>query len=89
MLASTTITIASHRSYGRLKGHRAAGATARAVEDFIKGGLARVLDQATAQVLLQGLMRGRGALAQNGVRLIRHILDLDRRHGAIMAPLAP
>lgn len=34
-------------------------------------------------------MRGRGALAQDGVGLFRDVLDLHARHGAIMAPEAP
>jgi hypothetical protein len=51
--------------------------------------LTRFLDEARAQVLLQGLVRGRRTLAKHGVRLGRDVLDLHTGHGAIMAPVAP
>jgi hypothetical protein len=62
---------------------------ASAVEDFLQRRLACVLDQTAAQVLLQGLVRGGGSLAKDRVRLLRHVFDLNTRHNAIMAPLAP
>ena len=34
-------------------------------------------------------MRGGGSLAKDRVRLLRHVFDLNTRHNAIMAPLAP
>ncbi len=41
------------------------------------------------QILLQRLMRGGRALAQDGMGLLRNVLDLHAGHDAIMALLAP
>jgi hypothetical protein len=76
-------------SHGCRKRHCAPGAPASAVEDFLQRRLACVLDQAAAQVLLQGLVRGSGPLTKDRVRLLRHVLDLNTRHNAILALLAP
>src|SRR6266545_64912 len=88
-LASTTSTVVVHGSHGFGERHRSAGSPACAVKDFVQRGLARFLDQAAAQVLLQRLVRRSGTLTQDGMRLFGHVLDLDTRHNAIMALLAP
>src|SRR5258708_6884577 len=59
------------------------------VEDLLHRRLVCLFDQPGSQVLLQGLVRGGGALAQDGVGALRHVLDLNAGHGAIMAPMAP
>ena len=88
-LASTTITIGAQRRYRRLQRNRTSRATTRPVKDLLKGRLAGLLDEPGPQVLLEGLVRGSCALAQDGMSLLGHIFDLHARHGAIMALEAP
>jgi hypothetical protein len=88
-LASTTSTIRPHRRDRRLQSHRSTRTPAGTVEDLLQGRPARFLDKPRTQILLQRLMRGRGALPQYGVRLLGNILDLHTRHSAILAPQAP
>src|SRR5215475_2207874 len=88
-LASTTITIGPQRRHRCFQGDRAPRAAFRPVEDLVEGRFAGLLDEPGAQVFLQRLMRGGGALAQDRVSPLRHIFDLHARHGAIMALEAP
>ncbi len=88
-LASTTITIGAQRRYRRLQRNRTSRAAARPVKDLLKGRFAGLLDEPGPQILLEGLVRGSCALAQDGMSLLGHIFDLHARHGAIMALEAP
>jgi hypothetical protein len=89
MLASTTSTIIPDRGDCGLEWHLASGAAAGAVEDLVEGWLGGVLDQARPQIFLQRLVRSRSPLAEHGVGLVGNVLDLNTRHGAIMALQAP
>src|ERR1039458_9313825 len=88
-LASATITVVADRGYGVLERDRSAGSPARAVEDLLQGRLVGLFDQPGPQVLLEGLVSGGRALAEDRVRPVGHVLDLDARHGAIVALKAP
>src|SRR6266545_1206615 len=88
-LASATITVVADRGYGVLERDRSAGPAAGAVEDLLQGRLVCLLDQPAPQVLLERLVSGGRALAEDRVRPLGHVLDLDASHGAIMALEAP
>lgn len=87
--ASTTITIGAHGSSGLLERDRPPGAGAGPVQDIVEGGPSRLLDETCQQVLLQRLVGLRGSATQDRMSLLRHILDLHARHGAIVALKAP
>jgi hypothetical protein len=59
------------------------------VENLIESRLARLGDQPTAKVLLQGLVSPSSTLAQDPVSVFRDVFDLHTGHSAILAPLAP
>ncbi|OBK46855.1 hypothetical protein A5655_09200 [Mycobacterium sp. 1081908.1] len=63
--------------------------TGDAVQNLVQSGLARLCDQTAPKVFLQGLMRAGGPLTQNSVGVLRNVLNLHARHGAILAPMAP
>src|SRR6202050_2229263 len=88
-LASATITVVTDRGYRILERDRSARSPASPVEDLLHRRLVCLFDQPGPQVLLQGLVRGGCALAQDSVGVLWHILDLDARHGANMALAAP
>jgi hypothetical protein len=71
-----------------LESYAATVASTDAIEDLIQSGLFRLSDQTASKVFLKGLMRTRRSLAQDSVGAFRDVLDLNTRHGAIMALLA-
>ena len=57
------------------------------VEDLLQGGLPGLGNQCATQVLLKGLARGPGPLAEHLVNIGGDILDLNSGHGANTTPL--
>jgi len=71
---------------GRLADRGLGEAATGAFEHFVNRGSTRLGDQPAAHVLLQGLVSERRPSTKHGVHFLRDILDLNARHGAIMAP---
>ena len=88
-LASTTITLVPNHLGGVGQRRPAAAAMLDTVEDFVQCGLTGLLDQMRQQVFLKGTVFLRRSLSEDSVGLFRDVLDLDRWHGAIMAPSPP
>src|SRR5262249_53629972 len=88
-LASTPSTVVSDGHDRGFQSERATGTTAGAREHLVEGRTTRFLDQPRAEVLLKRLAcLGRSPL-EDRTGVLGHVLDLDARHGAILAPLAP
>lgn len=88
-LASMTSTVAPQSFHRVRQGQRSSGSAAGSCQDLVDGGLGGLGNQLGAEIFLQRLMCGQGALPQDCMRLLGNVLDLNVRHGAIMAPMAP
>src|SRR4051812_24060906 len=88
-LASTTITVVVQRRHGIAERQGAAGSPPSPVEHLVERRAARLIDEPAAKVLLKRLAGRRGAVTEHRMRLFGDVLDLDARHGAIMALQAP
>lgn len=84
---SCRIAVSTNQARRVSQSRRASRAPTRSREQLVERRSARVGDQAGQQVLLQGLAGGCGSLAQHGVNVRRHVLDLDTGHGLILAPI--
>jgi hypothetical protein len=84
-----TITICTDDGIDFVKTDRSATSAACAIKNLVKRWSISLFDEQLQEVFLERLMRGSRSLSQDRVGSFRHSFDLDARHGAIMAPLAP
>lgn len=82
---STASALSANSGDRRFDGHRAASSTAGPIEDFVKGWGFCFLGEPLQQELLQRLPSRSRATTKRRVHLGGDILDLNARHGAIMA----
>jgi hypothetical protein len=82
-----TITVLTHERRCLFKCQRNPRIPSRFIQDLVQRGATSLSNQLAEQVLLQRLMGGRSPIAQHGVNVRRNVLDLNARHGAILAPL--
>jgi hypothetical protein len=68
---------------------RPTGSVVGTIKNLVQCGRVRLPHQQAEQILLKRLVSPRRALPQHRVRLFWYPFDLDTRHGAILAPLAP
>jgi hypothetical protein len=79
-----TSTIEPQRAHGIGQPQRTDPSAAGSIQQLVDRRLRRLGDQLRAQVLLERLVRRARPLPEHGVRLVRDILDLNVRHGAIL-----
>jgi hypothetical protein len=84
-----TITICSDDGIDFVKTDGSATSADCAIKNLVKRWSISLFDEQLQEVFLERLMRGSRSLPENGMSAFGHALDLDARHGAIMAPLAP
>jgi hypothetical protein len=84
-----TSTLCPQGAGRRLQRNRASRSAAGTLQHLLECGPTSLLDQLRAEVLLERLVRRGGALSQDGVHIVRNVLDLHTGHGAIMALFTP
>ena len=87
--ASTTITVGADRGRGLVERDRATGSGSGAVQDLVQRRRSSLLDETRQQVLLKRLVGLGCAATEHSMGLFWNMLDLNTRHGAILALRAP
>ena len=87
--ASVTITIRADDGVDLIETDGSPSSAAGTFKNFVKCGSIGFFDEQLQEVFLEGLMCGSRSLPEHRMGAFGHTLDLDARHGAIMAPVAP